>query len=119
MAALNNLFSIKTENGEEQKASLKDYLFLRDKIKARLLKFYSDITFSDAGLDSSTIKYYCTINGRLVIKEFNALEWLKIEKEGVFNEAYTEFIKRKNRTPFSFSKLLGSGDGKWRKKKSF
>lgn len=79
--------------------------------------FYSNISFKDAGFDSDEITFFCYIKGKLVVKSFKPVEWLEYEKRGEFDMQYSNFIKSKKKSNFSYTKFVGKGDGKFRRKK--
>lgn len=111
-------FRVKSNTGDNLIVSIWEYKKLRDKIRANLQRFYKDCDFKDAGMDDADILFFCTIYGKTIIKKFNVAEWLEAERSGQFNEKYSEFTKSKKKSSVSIGKLAGTGDGKFRKKKS-
>ncbi|WP_231489889.1 hypothetical protein [Pedobacter sp. Leaf170] len=110
-------FRIRRISGDDIYVSVEEYTSLRNKIKANLSKFYSDVDFTDASTEEPLIVFFMTIYGKHVIKKFEAAEWIDAEREGRFNEMYTEFTKTKKASSARVSELAGNGDGKFRKKK--
>lgn len=111
-------FRVASVEGDDLIVPIAEYKKLRDKIRFRLAKFYDDVEFKDAGIDSPEIIFFMIKYGKQIIKKFNVADWLDAERSGSFNDMYTEFTKSKKKSSISIGSLAGTGDGKFRKKKS-
>jgi len=112
-------FRIKSSTGDDLIVTVAEYKKLRNKIKFKMEQFYEGCTFKDAGIDDSDILFFCTVYGKQVIKRFNVGEWIEAERSGKFNDKYYEFTQRGKRSSVKLGDLVGSGDSKFRKKRSF
>ncbi|RNL50756.1 hypothetical protein [Pedobacter jejuensis] len=79
------MWTIKKSTSGYIEADPDEYIALRNKIKTALKEFYKRVFSYDANFVQSNIRFVCDTISTFERHNFNAEQWLEIERNGLFD----------------------------------